>query len=46
MPAATTEVHTMVNLRAYCGSIAYELQGQPASVSLVRAEGEETDLYC
>lgn len=29
MPAAATEVQAMVNLRAHCGSISYELDERP-----------------
>ena len=41
MPAATTEVHTMVNFRAYCGSIAYELEEQPTGQSRTSGRGRD-----
>lgn len=40
MPAATTEVHTVVNLRAYSGSITYELERDRQTLVSYEWKGE------
>ena len=46
MPAAATEVQAMVNLRAHCGSVTYELDEQSTSMRLAMSRGGRDKLAC